>query len=59
MTGLRQNSVPQLLFLAKSSTSVYTHLQGVAELAELGMGTEKKEYLQDMNPESPVDLWQA
>lgn len=35
------------------------HLQGLAGLAELGMGTKKKEYLQDVSPESPVDLWQA
>lgn len=33
------------------------HLQGLAEFAELGMGTEKKEYLQDVSPESSVDLW--
>lgn len=40
--GIWQNSVPPLLSLAKSPTSAYTRLQGVAELAELGMGTEKR-----------------
>lgn len=39
--------------LAKCPTSAYTHLQGVAELIELGMGTEKRELSTGSKPRKP------